>query len=217
MSSATFTLHADRNVYSEGDLRRSWRVRAGGGFSITGGAEEGKSYLYFEGSLSVARKKQYRRSSALGDLFSQYIVYASNQTDINFGLLRLHNLSVYRGIESREDIIPLSEQFYLGGAATLRGYRENQFHGSRVALSRWEIRFGRASYENLYFFVDGGYVFRMKEDTSGTASRENLFRAGYGFGIRTMTKLGDVDLSFGVGEKLSLQQTKVHVILGRRF
>jgi outer membrane protein insertion porin family len=128
----------------------------------------------------------------------------------------LRNETAYRGLESGEPSIPLSEQFYIGGARTLRGFRENQFHGRRVGYSRWEFVIGSRG-ENGYVFGDGGYVLRETRMASGEIERSDLFRFGYGFGLRTASKLGHVDISFGIGEKLSLRQTKVHVILEETF
>ena len=41
------------------------------------------------------------------------------------------------------------------GARTVRGYRENQFHGRRVAYARNELRLGRSARDGFYAFVDG--------------------------------------------------------------
>jgi outer membrane protein insertion porin family len=120
-------------------------------------------------------------------------------------------------IESKEDLVPVSEQYTLGGAATLRGYRENQFHSRRVAYSRSELLLGRSRSENAYLFADGGYFLDENVSPAGAVISNDRFRFGYGFGLRTASRVGNIDISFGVGEKLSLQQTKVHVILNRSF
>lgn len=209
------SVHGDRNIFSEGTLKRSWRVRMTGGLAWRWGSEEERLALHFDGRMTYAGKRQYRRTDGGDENVSQYITGVIMRTSLGFGFARLFNESSYHGIESNEEAVPLSEQFYLGGAGSLRGYRENQFHGTRVALSRTEMRFGPSAFENAYLFVDGGYV-RSGADGGGAGARD-LFRAGYGFGLRTVSRVGEVDLSFGVGEKLSLQQTKVHVILGQRF
>ena len=123
----------------------------------------------------------------------------------------------YRGIESSEEYVPLSEQFYVGGAGTIRGYRENQFHGRRIAYARSELRLGKSRRENGYLFVDGGYVLQESLDSTGVVAKTDEYPVGYGFGLRTESRVGNIDISFGVGEELSLRQTKVHVILNRTF
>ena len=40
---------------------------------------------------------------------------------------------------------------------------------------------------------------------------------GYGFGVRSASPLGRIDLSFAVSDDLSLEQTKVHVLLEQNF
>lgn len=211
----TASAHGDRSVFSEGVLKRSWRLRASGGLSFRWGSAVDRLHLELGGRLTYAGKKQYRRTDGGDDTISQYIFAARVQSGIALGFARLHNETSYRGIRSDESLVPLSEQFYLGGAGSLRGYRENQFHGIRTALARTELRVGPGGNENAYLFVDAGYVLEVREGAA--VETRDLFRAGYGFGLRTISRVGDVDLSFGVGEKLSLQQTKVHVILGQRF
>ncbi|NIO55733.1 MAG: BamA/TamA family outer membrane protein [Candidatus Latescibacteria bacterium] len=213
----TGAIHGDRNVFSEGELLRSWRVRIAGGFSYLKGSP-GRSVLHLDGKFTWAHKKFYTRSDGSGRFLSQYIAEAMGRAAIDFSrVLHLRNETVYKGLESSESIVPLSEQFYIGGAKTLRGYREDQFHGRRIAYSRLEFIIGKRTVDNAYLFADCGYVLQETEQSSGDVNRRNLFRAGYGFGLRTASKLGKVDISFGVGERISLRQTKVHVILEQTF
>jgi hemolysin activation/secretion protein len=210
-------VHADRNVFSEGDLLRSWRARVGSGISLLRG-DAGRSMIEFSGRFTWAEKKFWRRSTSSGEYLTQYILQGKNEIQIDFTQsIHMSNETAYNGLESNEDIVPLSEQFYIGGAGTLRGYRENQFHGRRVAYSRWEIILGRVRTDHAYLFTDGGYIVSESINALGNVERKDLYRIGYGFGLRTLSKLGKVDISFGVGEKLSLRQTKVHVILEQRF
>ncbi len=53
--------------------------------------------------------------------------------------------------------MPLAEHFRFGGAASLRGYREDEFHGTKAAWSSLEIRIGRPDRSRLYTFYDLGY------------------------------------------------------------
>ena len=103
-------------------------------------------------------------------------------------LFHIKNETVYHGLESSESIVPLSEQFYLGGARTLRGYREDQFHGRRIAYSRSEFIVGKRNVDNAYLFVDVGYVLIETADSQGQVDRNNRFQAGYGFGLKSASK-----------------------------
>lgn len=103
--------------------------------------------------------------------------------------------------------IPPSEMYSLGGARSLRGYRENQFRGRQTAWLNLEYRFGGES--RLFVFDDVG-VFQR----SGGGW---LLRNGLGFGLRSTSKLGTVEMSFGVGERFALDQTRIHVLLIENF
>src|SRR5206468_12862099 len=66
----------------------------------------------------------------------------------------------FHGRELRSGQPEEGEMFRLGGTRTLRGYRENQFIGSRIAWSNTEYRFLLARRSFIYGFVDGGYYLR---------------------------------------------------------
>jgi outer membrane protein assembly factor BamA len=210
-------LHADRNVFSTGELLRSWRFRLGAGISLVRGDQLRNSFADVTAGFTLARKESYMRDTTETWSVNQYILEFEGEGSI--GLPRslaffLH--LAYRGVESAEDILPLSEQYYIGGARTLRGYRENQFHGRRIALARAELRIGSSPRENLYLFVDNGYILQEIAQETGVL-RNDLFRTGYGFGLRTRSKVGVVGLSFGLGEDVSLGQAKVHILLEQNF
>ncbi|UCG50617.1 MAG: BamA/TamA family outer membrane protein [Candidatus Latescibacterota bacterium] len=211
-------LFGDRNTFSEGDVSNSIRFRIVGGNSFVKGKEDRGAYIDLRARHAYAAKKIRRRGGGGDESVSQYIFEARLSASV--GLTRnVHGFAEmnYRGLESGEDFVPLSEQFYLGGAGTLRGYRENQFHGRRIAYVRSELRVGRSARENGYVFVDGGYVLQESVSASATVTKEELYPVGYGFGLRTQSRIGNIDISFGIGDRLSLRQTKVHVILDRSF
>lgn len=211
----TMGISGDRNVFSVGELTRSWRVRGSLGLRLRGGGPEGGAWMYTR--FTLAEKRRILRGGG-DERLEQYITEVETDAIVRLRpVLLLHNALVYRGLESDERIVPLSERFYIGGARTLRGYKENQFNGRRVATARTEILLGRTRDENVYLFGDVGYVLRETLTPDDTVVRDEIVRAGYGFGLRTRSLLGNVDLSFGVGEKLSLQQTKVHVLLEQNF
>lgn len=207
----------DRNVFSVGTLLRSWRLRAAAGVSLARGSAKRKAYFKAGLRLTLARKTRYLRGAPDGETIAQYVVEFHGEGSVRLRpIVRAGFVLQYKGLESNETVLPISERFYIGGARTLRGYKENQFNGRRVATLRSELRLGRRPKENVYVFTDAGFVAREKSD-DGDVVREDVFKAGYGFGLRTRSRVGNVDLSFGVGDKLSLQQTKVHVFLEQNF
>ena len=208
----------DRNTFSEGDVSNTLRLRLAAGASFSEGHEDRGTFLDFHTRHTYARKDISMRVGEPGGTVSQYIFegrlgVTTDLTGNSHGAVEI----VYRGIESDEEYVPLSEQFYVGGAGTVRGYRENQFHGRRSAYARSELRLGKSRRENGYLFVDAGYVLEETQDSEGIVTTGEEYPVGYGFGLRTESRVGNIDISFGVGEELSLQQTKVHVILNRRF
>ena len=123
----------------------------------------------------------------------------------------------YPKAESAEESVPVPEQFTIGGARTVRGYRENQFHGRGVAYARNELRLGRVAREGFYAFVDAGVVRQEAPTSTGGAVAARVGLAGYGFGVRSASRVGRIDLSFAVSDGVALQQTKVHVLLEQNF
>ncbi len=124
-----------------------------------------------------------------------------------------------REFRSGEKPVPVSEHFRLGGATTLRGYRENQFSGTRLAWSNIEYRFLPTSQSRVYLFCDVGTYYReqlVNADT-GETKRTDGFKFGYGFGIRLQSRLGLVGIDFGLGEGDTFSQGKIHVRLENQF
>jgi outer membrane protein insertion porin family len=109
-----------------------------------------------------------------------------------------------------------SDMFRFGGANTLRGYRESQFLGSRIAWTNTEYRFLLARRSFLYGFIDTGYYFRPEDDLRGLPSSE-AFRYGYGIGIRLDTPLGNMGVSFALGQGDTFGTAKIHLGLINDF
>ncbi len=120
------------------------------------------------------------------------------------------------GYEVRGDEMQESDMFRFGGARTLRGYRENQFLGSRVAWTNAEYRFllGRRSF--LFGFLDSGYYFRPADPEQDIPAADG-FKYGYGIGLRTDTPLGNISVSFALGQGDSFSQGKIHIGLINDF
>ncbi|MEE9269325.1 MAG: POTRA domain-containing protein [Candidatus Krumholzibacteria bacterium] len=211
-------VYGDRNTFSTNDISKTVRLRVAGGFSYVRGKSGRGAFFEFRNRHTYAKKNLDRRDGGDGGSVSQYIVEARARLALEVGRnVHLTNEANVFTLESGEDLVPLSEQFNLGGASTLRGYRENQFHGRRAAYTRSELEIGRSRHENAYLFADTGYILQETLSATGGVLQDNLFKVGYGFGLRTRSKAGNIDISFGVGEELSLRQTKVHVILDRSF
>ena len=139
--------------------------------------------------------------------------------DLDFYLPSFTRQVIAVGIHGRKvesGVLEESEMYRFGGTNTLRGYRENEFLGSRVAWSNTEYRFLLARRSFLYGFIDTGYFFRPPDAAKGI-SRVEGFRYGYGIGIRVDTLLGNLGVSFALGQGDSFGTAKVHFGLINEF
>ncbi len=105
--------------------------------------------------------------------------------------------------------IPIDELFRLGGASDLRGYRDDQFMGEKIAWANLEYRLLLDRTSRLTMFLDLGYIERG--NNSGTLDK--IYKSGYGFGLWTQTDLGIIGFDFALGEGDSFSQGKVHIRL----
>lgn len=118
--------------------------------------------------------------------------------------------------------VPFFEQYFMGGAETLRGYREDRFWGRNTVLLNTEYRFPITSGLTGVGFVDAGDAWGAIPDylTAGSAFGEDLTQHsgfdpsfGYGFGIRVRTPIGPIRLDYGFGSEGS----RAHFSLGHAF
>lgn len=219
LTSVSLGVAGDRNVYSTGDLVNSTRGRGRVGASALAGSERRAAFARMGVWATLAQKDLSYREGATGpgDV-SQWIYDARIELLVPAFWSLYYSLDgLAQTLESDEATIPLPEQFYLGGARTVRGYREDQFHGRRAAFARNELRLGRTPREGFYAFADAGYVLQPTTAADGSPAEDGLGLLGYGFGVRSASPLGRIDLSFAVSGKPSLEQTKVHVLLEQNF
>jgi hemolysin activation/secretion protein len=183
------------------------------------GSERRAAYAKLGVAASLAEKQVTYREGSTGPPDVTQTIYEGSVEALvpAFWSLYYSLQGVAQTIESNEASIPLSEQFYVGGARTVRGYKEDQFHGPRVAYARNELRLGRTPREGLYVFTDVGYVLQQITAADGSVTESGLGLAGFGFGVRSASRVGRIDLSFAVSDEFSLQSTKVHVLLEQNF
>ncbi|MFH0990515.1 MAG: POTRA domain-containing protein [bacterium] len=118
--------------------------------------------------------------------------------------------------EFRSGTPELSDLFRIGGATTIRGYREGQFLASRMVWSNLEYRviFGERAF--AYLFMDAGYLSCPEIVLAGVERQEQL-KYGYGVGLRTDSPLGIIGVSIGLGEGDTFSMAKLHVRLVNEF
>jgi len=121
-----------------------------------------------------------------------------------------------RILETTEPYVLLPDLFRLGGARTLRGYREEQLLGSRIGWASAEIRYWLGPASRVFAFFDAGGSYREYVDGQIQQDR-TIFRTGTGIGMRMETNLGVWGIDYGVGEGDRLLSGKLHVSLLSTF
>jgi outer membrane protein insertion porin family len=96
--------------------------------------------------------------------------------------------------------VPFFEQFFIGGAETLRGYPEDRFWGKNAALLSVEFRQPIEKAFTAVFFVDIGHAWGGYPSVNDFIQRGS-FRPeiGYGLGVRVRTPLGPLRIDYGIG------------------
>ena len=94
--------------------------------------------------------------------------------------------------------VPFFEQFFAGGADTVRGYEEDRFWGKQTIISTLEYRYPLQKALSLSAFIDyggawGGYG-TVGKFTQSSASQLNI---GYGIGVSFRSPLGPLRLDLG--------------------
>lgn len=177
-------------------------------YSPTGGARYRADYHY--GRKSVEQHRGINGTSGSVQRFTvdldSYLSVFSRQVVA---------LSIH-GRQVQGAAIDESEYYRFGGANTLRGFRENQFLGTKVGWVNTEYRVLLARHSFVYAFVDAGYYYRPADPSPGIAASE-AFQYGYGVGLRFDSPLGNLGVSFALGKGDSFAQGKVHFGLLNEF
>ncbi|TFH02671.1 MAG: outer membrane protein assembly factor [Calditrichales bacterium] len=159
----------------------------------------GPAYLLAEDSLAV--RENIRR---LKINLSYYQPLWQNQV-LSFDYHGSH-------LESNRNQLQLSDHIWFGGFGTLRGYREDQFHGTSVSWVNIEYRFLVGKNSRVFVFNDWGY-YQYKE--KATLQKEVL--RGFGVGIRFDSPLGVMGVDYGFGKGDSFSTGKIHFGLINKF
>lgn len=115
------------------------------------------------------------------------------------------------GVATSGDILRQPDLIWFGGATSLRGFREAQFLGERVAWTNSEYRFLLGPLSRFFFFVDNGYVYRK------LPVEEEKWLTGYGLGIRFTAPLGVMQVDFGLEKGTPFREGKIHFRLINEF
>jgi outer membrane protein insertion porin family len=120
------------------------------------------------------------------------------------------------GKDLRGSFFEDSDLFRLGGTNTLRGYRENQFLGSRIAWGNLEYRLLLTRRTFAFLFFDAGYYFR-KPEPERNILKEEAVKTGYGVGLNIETGVGVLSVSFALAAGDSFSDGKIHFGIVNEF
>jgi outer membrane protein insertion porin family len=177
--------------------------------------------ILYKTSVVLGRKRNYTAASFAPE--NELASSARLTLDLDHFLPTLRSQTCAVGIHMRElftdeKLIPPSEQFELGGPESVRGFREGEILGTRVAWVNLEYRFILDQTSRFHLFVDYGHFARISGSAVGN-SIENISgeKLGYGMGLRVGSKAGLLGVDYGLGQGDSFNQGKIHFRLINRF
>lgn len=168
--------------------------------------------ILFNNIYSFIRKKINGPAQFITSALETNLTLQRFEVDFNIFYEMFFRQIVALGVHGKElqaNSFEVSDLFRLGGTNTLRGYRENQFLGSRILWTNLEYRLLLTPRSYAFLFFDTGYYLR-KEDEVRQIDRTSAFKYGYGLGISIETGLGLLGVSFALGEGDAFSDGKIH-------
>ncbi|MFA0784550.1 BamA/OMP85 family outer membrane protein [Fervidibacter sacchari] len=167
---------------------------------------------YFEGELELA-PKLFGGSRSFAKLLLDWRRYIPQGKNTVFATRLLLGTAI--------GSVPIFENFFVGGAETLRGYTIDRFVGKNMVVFNAELRRRFRKELQGVLFLDIGDAFGgpnsldLKAAQVGEPKRRDALRlkVGYGFGVRFVTPFGLLRFDFGFGEEGS----RTHFSVGSAF
>ena len=119
-------------------------------------------------------------------------------------------------LETPPGPIQSPDLFRVGGAGSLRGYREDELRVVRGGLGEIEYRFLTGHASRLAVFVDLAHVRRLEATSTGVAYPWTTL-AGYGIGLRVGSRAGTVGIDYATAAGDAVTQGKLHIGIENRF
>jgi outer membrane protein insertion porin family len=200
---------------------RKYMASAGLKLDLADRRENPSAGVQYQSRVTLARKDNYPIENFNPE--QTRVSSASLYLDLDHFLPILEKQTLFAGIHLRELFtdersVPISDLFELGGAGSVRGYREGEFFGTSVAWANFEYRFLLRGESRLYAFLDYGQFGRSVRDPGNQTLRQiSGQKLGYGLGLRVDSKAGLLALDYGLGQGDSITEGKIHLRLINRF
>ncbi len=119
-------------------------------------------------------------------------------------------------LDTPEDTLPRYDLFAVGGATSLRGYREEQYLTAAAGIVQLEWRWlADARGSALYLFTDAALI----SPRGDRAERDSFktFLLGTGVGVRQASRLGILGVEYGVAKGENPLDGRIHLRLDAVF
>jgi outer membrane protein insertion porin family len=111
--------------------------------------------------------------------------------------------------------VPFFEQFFAGGADSVRGYQEDRFWGRNQLITTAELRQPLGQAFSVIGFVDYGGAWGGYGAVNNFSQSERFkLHLGYGLGLSFRTPLGPIRLDIGFNEE---GRSRTHFLIGTSF
>src|SRR3989339_347222 len=159
---------------------------------------------------------RYGRKRGSTGVFNEAAFSANAEYILPMGRTQaLYCKAAYRTLASNDPTLNRGELFPLGGALTVRGYRENQFYGKTIAFARTEYRFLEGLRSRFALFFDLGATADRPAIFREVSARNLLF--GYGAGFSLKTKAGLLGIDYGLARNSPVLEGKIHLNIKNSF
>ncbi|HKI84250.1 MAG TPA: POTRA domain-containing protein [Candidatus Krumholzibacteria bacterium] len=213
----------DRTTFvgDEGILRIRRRALARLSLGNLRPENEGGVFGRLESRLEYGRVSQTVRNPSAGAAAVSAEEQSLVDLDLHLGWALSSRLAIlgrarWASISTNHYPLPRSEQFFIGGARTVRGHREDEVHGEIVSHGSSEFVVGPARGGQAYLFYDLGYAKETRLE-NGTLRPKESWISGFGMGLRTPAPFGRLDLSLGFAQRLNFDNGLIHLALINRF
>ncbi len=114
--------------------------------------------------------------------------------------------------QTDEKLPPFAELYLVGGAGSIRGFKDEQFSSIRNLILTVEPQY-RFESGNLFLFYDAGYMYDRVSSETSEYDETTFYRYGYGGGIAFVSQSNFLKISFGWNKSLNLDNPRISIEL----